>query len=291
MMHGPGLSTLFAQPNQPITKGSIQEFFYLASIKNLESILTSGILSHKRANRVVKNHTDISNDEVQGRRAGKYLQRVDPKNTRTLSLHQHAPLFLNPQNAMIKTCKEPDVTKLCLLRIYPELLHRGDVVLSSQNAATDNATFFTADAFQLSPRSSTILNHRDSLYDGKFTQATDEAKKKYVQVRQAEALAPYEIAPSYIGGILVPCEQTRTAVQAILQKLQKTHIVIDINASVFHRGPNLESPAVVHLQSFKTLKELKPLPANFAQVYPESSDSEDSESEHEAIPLKRKPAQ
>lgn len=256
----------------PINKTDILELFYLTSIENIPSILQHGILSHKRANRKFPTHKDIADDEVQERRASKFIERV-VQEKRSLSLHQHAPLFLNPQNAMIKTCKEKNKKKLCILRIYPSLLERGDVVLTNRNASTDEAVFFTVDAFQLSPRSSTIVSHSDPLYDGRYITAPQENKQKYKKVRAAEVLTPYEISSEYIGGIFVPCEETLEEVRAILQKERKD-LYLEINASIFHLRDDLIEPPVVQMRFFSPLKTKRPQPTTFQHIYPESSDSE-----------------
>lgn len=255
-------------PNGTIDANGVQELFYLTSINNLASILDNGILCHKRANRLDPNHVDIADDGVQERRANKIVERVDP-NKQPLSLHRYAPLFLNPHNHMAYRCYKENPA-LCILRIYPEVLSRGDAVITNRNASTNAAEFFTASAFELNKVESTMISNSDPIWYSRLKRPTEEDKDTYKQLRQAEVLLPYEIAPRYIGGVFVATPAIGLQVQPIIDA-NGNNIHLSVVPSIFREG----NGDFIHLARFPSLKAVRPLPADFAQVDPDTSDSED----------------
>ena len=211
-----------------LTTTDIKELYYMTDEENLRSILDKGILSHTRAEKVV-NHHDVSNSSVQGLRADKYLERA-VASKKALTVHQHAVLYINPHNAMMRVIKD-SFPKLCVLRISKTLLERRGAIISSRNAATTEASFFTPDAFRLSPTSSAILTNPKA-----FGKGTDSEKLKRKQVRQAEILIPYEINPRYIVGIIVRSAEHRATIIALLGSLGM-NLPIEVAPSLFFEGP------------------------------------------------------
>lgn len=233
---------MFSQHPAPtsIRRNDIEECHYICHLDNLHNILTNGILSHRRAHKLSDAPTDISDGSVQDRRSQVRVPRRDEEKGR-LALHRHAVLYLNAHNAMMHVRKNQH-TDLCVLRIYREILDRGDAMLSSRNASTSVANFFPPTRDPLySPTSSRYLSvPRIEGYD-------NEGK----QIRQAEVMLPYKIEPSYIGGIFVSNQGTQDHVQAILNELENT-LPITQHPSLFFQGVT----RFVSLASFQPLAPL-----------------------------------
>jgi len=260
------------QPPTTLEKNDIEELHYICPIDNLRSVLTKGILSHKRASKL-NNHVDVSNDEIQSRRVKVRIQRTDETKGK-LALHRHAVLYLNAHNAMMYNlakqtnhCCYVGHDKLCVLRIHREILDRGDAMLSSQNASTDAVTFFSSTKNPLYSRESTPF----------LTQPRVEGfDKSGQQIRQAEVLLPYEINPSYIGGIFVSSEDTQNIVQAIINELKEDHLLegkkqlsINVHSSLFFQGRT----RFVSLEPFDPLPSLTDEQQNLlVSELPESDD-------------------
>lgn len=205
----------------------IQELYYIAHIKNLQSILDKGILSHKRAGKLSVPYTDISNGVVQALRSEKILERCNKKK-KPLSIHRHAVLYLNPHNAMMFKKKDESI---CIIRVNKEIINRGDAVISNKNASVSNAEFFTTEAYQL------VQEVADKLASNLSTLNTAEknVQNEYKQVRQSEALLPYEISPIYFTGVIVKNKADMEQVNKILVDTKK--MPVEIVPSAFFQVP------------------------------------------------------
>jgi hypothetical protein len=250
----------------------INELFFMCHIDNLDGILANGLLSHKRAHKQEKTvKQDVSNNEVQQRRATRYIERVKNKphgNNRLksrLNLHRFAPLYLNPHNAMMnQIVRKHRGERLCIIRVFRDILDRGDVVLSSHNASVNATSFFEPGAFLLED------NHVQPLVNPSLWNNSNAFKmnsKEYYQRRQAEALVPHRIDPSYIGGIFVYNKIAQKKVNAILKnKSLKLDANVIVHPSLF---------AAKRLQSFESLNRAQQTELN------EALPSSDSDSETE----------
>lgn len=242
-----------ARQNQPLNSEHIGELYFITPISNLQSILQNGLLSNKRAKRMLPQHEDVSNRGVQNRRATTILERVLPnKNPR--SIHRHAVLYLNPHNAMMANMKEQK-KQVCVLRINKSILSRSDAIISDKNAAIEGACFFTRDAYKLDPDKAEALYLSHSL-----APLTVKNKKEYQNIRQSEALLPYAINSSYIIGIIVGSGQDRTVVQSIVNT-SNAQIPIAVVPSIFLLGrhtriiPSLVDPAEVDYDTLIFVKK------------------------------------
>ncbi len=282
---------MFRLFDNKIKKDSIQECYYLAHIENISSILRRGILSHRRVSKLQAQTLgiDISNQEVQGRRDRKVIQRVD-ENKKPLNLHRFVNLYLNPNNAMILAIykyQHVPSEDLCVLRISKEILNRGDVILTDQNAATNMVHFYPSTNFYLDKdytyclSSLTAVGYKDvqhlSLFKGMSPEQISTVRK---QIRQAEVLVPYQIHPSYIVGIFVSCDEALCRIKTILSKNHlREDLSVIVHPSIFFQGKTdklapagtEKSMPNIPLQNFNPL----PLHQELNTQYPESSDSED----------------
>lgn len=284
---------MFRLFGKKIKKESIQECYYLTHIENIPSILQKGILSHRRVSKLQARTSciNISNQEVQERRDRKVVQRVD-ENKKPLNLHRFVNLYLNPNNAMILAIYQHQGVpskKLCILRISVEILNRGDVILTDQNAATNIAHFYPSTNFCLNEdytyclSSSTAVGYKDvqhlDFFRGKGSGQISAVRK---QIRQAEVLVPYQIDPSYIVGVFVSCDEALYTIRAILAGNQlREDLSITVHPSIFFQGKTdklapagtEKSMPNIPLQNFNPL----PLHQELNTQYPESSDSEDEQ--------------
>jgi hypothetical protein len=111
----------------------LSSLFHLTHRKHLESILQHGILSGSLARDQGRITNDISDPEVQRRR-----NALEPCYGR--SIHDYAPLYLNPKNPMLSVRRNIQ-DELVILRISPTILKSFDHVFSDGNAASIDTQF------------------------------------------------------------------------------------------------------------------------------------------------------
>jgi len=110
--------------------------FYIAHIKNIESILQLGVLSHNLAHSKGIVNVDISNQSVNIRR-----NRIEE--SLGGNIHDFAPLFIHPRNpTFYYWCMNEKRENLILLRINPHILLRENVAFSDGNAAVKSTNFY-----------------------------------------------------------------------------------------------------------------------------------------------------
>ncbi len=220
--------------NEHLNANDIKELYYIAHIANLESILSTGILSHNavRAADVYIEEHDISNPDVQKCRNKKFSS---PRSKKSRALHDYTNLYIQPYNAMLLVIqKETPANQLCVLRINPSILNdrKSEAVMTIKNAACRQARFFSPESWAPSPESSRALTSwrlsglETAEYVGRWVFL------KYKQSRQSEVLLPNNVSNQYIQGIFVCDEETRVRASDILLK-QNIVIRIDVHASLF----------------------------------------------------------
>ena len=114
-----------------------KSFYYMLPIANLNSVLKYGILSRKTISDNDSNFSDFSIQRIQTRRSNIEVELSDKSKKR---LHELVPLFLNKNNATIKTRdKQLDNNKLCILEIDYKVIGDQEVelVFSYGNAVYD----------------------------------------------------------------------------------------------------------------------------------------------------------
>lgn len=111
-------------------------FYHLTHNRNLPSIFQHGILSWTTAHQRGLTAVDIANQDVQ-----RWRTRPEPVYRR--SIHDYAPLYINPKNAMLFV-RQNIQHELVILKVTPAVLQRHQHVYSDGNAACLN-TQFSAD--------------------------------------------------------------------------------------------------------------------------------------------------
>ena len=109
---------------------------YITPIANVLSILTHGIMSHKRA--ATLPHQSIAMAEIQDRRRQVVIPNARP-------LHEYVNLYLCARNPMMYK-RRTEHRSICVLRISPDVLALPGVVLADQNASSDYVRFFPSPA-------------------------------------------------------------------------------------------------------------------------------------------------
>lgn len=102
-------------------------------VSNLTSIITNGLLSHNKAYERGLIQVDISNPDVQDRRANRIIHERP--------LHEYVPLYFSPRNPMLYSRKQHQ-EDIVIIGIDPQLLLETNVIFSDGNAAARETRFY-----------------------------------------------------------------------------------------------------------------------------------------------------
>lgn len=173
----------------------LPELHYITPIRNLPSICRSGILSHRRAEKI--SHQSVALEVIQDRRA-----RVSVPGGRPL--HEYANLYICARNPMLFRRLDQHLT-LCVLRVSTDVLDVEGVVVTDQNASSDYRRFAPA------PRGLAIVD-----YELTFAERwTDPDRIEYFRRKSAkcaEVLVPNSISLHFLMGAYVSCESALTRI-------------------------------------------------------------------------------
>lgn len=186
----------------------LRELHYITAVENVPSILTRGILSHSRAERVV--HVSVAMEVIQERRRTVVVPGGRP-------LHDYANTYINARNKMMYKVKS-DIShdRICVLRIKPSVIARPGAVVADRNASSDYVRFDPAPEGFSRLDEATIFaeswNHPDPI-----------EKQRHGSLMCAEVLVPDSIPPSLIIGAYV---STATAEAELRAKAPDLVVVI-----------------------------------------------------------------
>jgi hypothetical protein len=193
----------------------IKELFYITHIDNIPSIMTDGILSHKRASKC--QHTSVAMEEVQARRAGKRVPGGRP-------LHEYVNLYFDARNPMLFRLVCADHRSLCVLRIDRQIIEQPGVVITDRNASSDMVRFSKF------PDGLGLID-KDVLFAQYWTHPQDPiGEMEHKSIKCAEVLVPDKIGSSHILGAYTSCTE---ACGSFLEK--NNTIPAIINAYLFFR--------------------------------------------------------
>lgn len=194
----------------------VKELHYITPIDNLKLIFQYGILCENRVKKFL--HKSIADPEIQKRRnkvvipGGKY------------KLHDYANLYFNARNPMM--FKRKDIHKeLAVLRIDSAILDEPDVVISDRNASSGYVRFYSSPS-GLKNLDKFLVYADDWRNNDTFQYWT---RKSTIC---AEVLVPDSIAPRFITGIYVSCEDTYQKVVELLKSLTFSGKIL-INPKLF----------------------------------------------------------
>jgi hypothetical protein len=191
----------------------LEELHYITPISNVPSIISRGILSHNRARKLGPN--SVAMPEIQAMRENKNVPGGRP-------LHDYANLYICARNPMLyKRCNNH--LNLCVLRISPDVLDIPWTVITDGNAASDYSCFVN------SPRGLGIVDG-ELTFAEYWTHDNQIEAWQHKRVKCAEVLVPDRIAPEYIRGVYVSCEEAKATFEAT-----GVNIPVTINPHLFFR--------------------------------------------------------
>lgn len=194
----------------------LKELHYVTPIKNLESIMSRGILSHRLAKKMP--HDSVAMEEIQTRRA----KKVVPGGRR---LHEYANLYINARNKMMsKLVFQFGDKDFCVLRVATEVLDLPGVVVTDQNASSNYALFEPA------PRGMRIVDS-NLVFARSWKHPENVIEEfRHGSVICAEVLVPDRIDAEFLLGLYVSCQEAKTKVTAAGVGLQ-----VRVNPDLFFR--------------------------------------------------------
>lgn len=194
-------------------RNELTELHYITPIVNVPSILAKGILSHNSAKRL--RHKSVAMNEIQDRRA-----KVKVPGGR--KLHDYANLYICARNPMMYKRKE-QYMEICVLRISPDIIDLPGVVISDGNASSDYVRFLAA------PKGLDVVN-RNWTFAEYWTDPDPIIEWQKKSAKCAEVLVPDKVAPSYIMGAYVACEEAKELLEVKVKAL-----TIEINSHLFFK--------------------------------------------------------
>lgn len=194
-------------------RADLTELHYICHLDNLPSILTNGILSHRRAQRF--NPTSVADQEVQARRSDRWVPRG-------LRLHDYANLYVNARNPMLYrvTNGGHSVAHVCVLSISTNVLDLDEVILTDGNAASG------ATAFRPVSTGLAEIDHQRVFADD-WNHADPFKKREHRRAMCAEILVPGSVDAAMISGIYVASDGVAAAISgnvANVRAVAKEHL-------------------------------------------------------------------
>ena len=186
-----------------MTRGRELEFYYIAHIDNLPSIIESGIFSNEEVKRRGIAIKRISNEEIIARRRSKNLM-------------DYANLYVSSRNAMMYGIRQMG-WKVIVLGISGEILNLKGVRISIGNAASDSAIIVSPSEIDFKAFLKLVRSVRDWVSIGssvpvwKVFRRSSNYRRRYhgyymepKKFLQSEILVPRRVPKKYIKAIYVP---------------------------------------------------------------------------------------
>ena len=194
-------------------RNELEELHYITTISNVPSIMTRGMLSHKRAERI--NHNSVAMEAIQERRERKIVPGARP-------LHEYVNLYFHARNPMLYVLQSHHI-ELCILRVSVNVLDLSGVVISDSNASSAYARFAPA------PRGLSIVDKAMTFAEYWTHPDMFEAMRRK-SAKCAEALVPDRVDPGFIMGAYVSCMEAKAVFETT-----GVDIPVTINSDLFFR--------------------------------------------------------
>lgn len=160
----------------------IQELHFITDIKNVDSIMREGILSHNKAGRIP--HRSIAEQGVQERRQNKKIPGTNKR------LHDYTNLYFNAHNPMLSARRQLN-DSICVLRINKHVLSIEGVIITDQNASRDCW-------FKPVSEGLPLLKHEEIFAEFWINRADPMEEYRLKGIKCAEVLVPKCVHPSHI---------------------------------------------------------------------------------------------
>lgn len=181
-------------------KPNIKSLYYITHIENLPSILSRGILSHKKVEELKVLYTPIYDTSIISRRRDK------PTSNRN-SLWEYANLYFQPRNPMMyRVVHEKDRRNIAVVGVKPGVLQASGGLITDGNAANDPTQFFSIN------EGLDVLQQQWKIIQNDWWNDLDGSKRKIM----AECLIPEQINPELIHSIFVTDHITKERVEKII---------------------------------------------------------------------------
>lgn len=196
-----------------MNRNDLQELHYITTIRNVTSIMSKGILSHKCAKKI--NHNSVAMEVVQERREKKIVPGGRP-------LQDYVNLYFHARNPMLYVLKSRHID-LCILRVSTEILDLPGVVITDSNASSDYARFAPA------PKGLSMVD-KDLTFAEYWTHPDPFEAMRRKSAKCAEVLVPDGIDPGLIRGAYVSCPEAKATFEAL-----GVDIPVTINSYLFFK--------------------------------------------------------
>jgi hypothetical protein len=198
-----------------VTFEDIEELHYITLIRNMGSICTMGILSHKKAEKIA--HQSVAMDEIQERRKKVVVPGGKP-------LHQYVNLYFHARNPMMFKRKDAH-QELSVIRVSRDVLSLPKVVMADRNASSDYVLFTSA------PDGLRFINK--SLVYAKYWHHDDPIEKfRHASIKCAEVLVPDIVPIDFMLGTYVSCEESKIRLYDIIKEIKPDFPII-VNPDLF----------------------------------------------------------
>ena len=196
-----------------MNRNDLTELHYITTIRNVSSIMTRGILSHKRSKKI--NHNSVAMEAIQDRRENKVVPGGRP-------LHEYVNLYFHARNPMLYVRQSQHID-LCILRVSAEILDLPGVVITDSNASSDYARFAPA------PQGLLIVD-KDLTFAEYWTHSNPIEAYQRKSAKCAEVLVPDRVESHFIIGAYVSCLEAKEAFETL-----GLDIPVTINSHLFFR--------------------------------------------------------
>lgn len=195
-------------------RSDLEELHFITPIANVPSIIEHGILCKRKA-KLLK-PVSIALEEVQAIRANKAVPGGRP-------LHNYANLYICARNPMLYKRRGYHLD-LCVLQINPAVLDQPGVVIADGNAASIYTAFWPAPA-------GLAKVDKELVFAEYWTDSDQILKWHKTRVKCAEVLVPERVAPRFIVGAYVSCQEAAERLQSV-----EADLVITVNGHLFFRS-------------------------------------------------------
>ena len=203
-----------------------RELYYITGIENLESILSSGILSRDEVEKLGLNFVDIADEGIVEKRRKKGLSK-------------YVNLYIYPRNAMMYRLSKNRKDKLLVIGVDAAVSERSGSKVSIGNAASDYSILLNSGDVYLTKLFERVRDIRDWYSSEAIIDIKPFIKKsklpfpsvEYLFPKtflQSEVLIPKRVPKKYIRAIYVPNEDMKKKVLRMVGKLPKgIEIIVD----------------------------------------------------------------
>jgi hypothetical protein len=179
-------------------RNDLEELHYITTIRNVPSIMSKGILSHKCVKKI--NHNSVAMEVIQERRKNKIVPGGRP-------LHEYVNLYFHARNPMLYVRQSHHID-LCILRVSTQVLDLPGVVITDRNASSDYARFAPA------PKGLSIVD-KDLTFAEYWTHLDPFEAMRRKSAKCAEVLVPDLIDTGLITGAYVSCPEAKAAFETL----------------------------------------------------------------------------